>query len=60
VLEGQEVDVELEEAIKAHGLFGGIQVMLWRRHYAQIERDFLTAGLPPGVDLPVLDLEIEK
>lgn len=58
VLEGTLVDVELEEAMAKYGVFGGIQFALHRRYIEQIERDFLTASLPPGVDGPVKDIEV--
>lgn len=58
VLEGHLVDVELEAAIERHGLQGGIQYLLHRRYIETIERDFLTAGLPPGVNGPVMDIEV--
>jgi hypothetical protein len=57
VLEGELVDVDLEAALENYGLQGGIQMLLYRRYVKMIEREFLTAGLPPGVDGPVIEIE---
>lgn len=56
-LEGELVDVELEATVERYGWEAGIRLLLHRRHDRWLMDQFVDAGLPPGINGPVIDLE---